>query len=84
MIIRSQNKHNIETFCNAFVDLGCFTVYVNGLPFGEYSTEEKAIRVLDMIQNAYVGGVQMVISRDGEVSCHSMPIIFQMPSDEEV
>ena len=36
---------------------------------GEYSTEEKAIKVLDMIQNAYLS---------------KMVMVFQMPRDSEV
>ena len=36
---------------------------------GEYSTEEKAIKVLDMIQNAYLS---------------KMVMVFQMPKDSEV
>lgn len=44
-------------------------IYVNNLyPAGEYSTAEKALKVLDMIQEAYVNG----------------HIDYQMPADSEV
>lgn len=50
---------------------------------GTYSTEEKAIKVLDMIQEAYqepiyqndIGGNEIVIYKSK---------VFQMPKDEEV
>lgn len=67
MIIRSQDKKKIATFdkCKA-TESG--EVFVNGAFFGNYSTEEKAVKVLDMIQSNY--------ERRWEA--------FQMPQDSEV
>lgn len=81
MIIRSQDKRKIETFERAFVDDGCRTVYVNGLNMGEYSAEEKAIKVLDMICEEYQkcedckSGLRKIADTD---------FVFQMPQDFEV
>ena len=50
-----------------------------GLMIGEYSTEEKAIKVLDMIQIAYEEA-NSVCSMSGFVA----NTVFQMPTDKEV
>jgi hypothetical protein len=70
MIIRSQDKNKIATFdkCKA-TESG--EVFVNGAFFGNYSTEEKAIKVLDMIENEF----------QTEIRKHR---VFQMPQDSEV
>lgn len=53
-----------------------------GLLIGTYSTEEKAIKVLDMMQEAY--------SRMEDIKCHAVTptkedsFCFQMPQDSEV
>ena len=77
MLIRSQNK---ELLVNFNVSAGIkieerntktvVTSYITGYSylFGEYSTRAKAIKVLDMIQEAYVNG----------------HIDYQMPDDSEV
>ena len=76
MIIRSQDKKSITT------DLNLKIMYRDGMLvkykicsskegcIGYYSTEEKAIKVLDMIQSNYV--------------CHKGLRYFQMPQDSEV
>jgi hypothetical protein len=71
MIIRSQDKKKIATFdkCKA-TESG--EVFVNGAFFGNYSTEEKAIKVLDMIEDA----CRNMAFTDG--------IVFRMPQDSEV
>lgn len=92
MIIRSQNKKAIvnlnmidtieerDNQIRYFSGGGMETV---GL-LGQYSTEEKAIKVLDMIQNTYT---QYGTLKDGFGSIHgafNIPKCFQMPSDESV
>ena len=69
MIIRSQNKRVIETFDNAYVSQNSTTVFVNSYKFGEYSTEDKAIKVLDDI---------FIMAGKGDNT------LFQMPNDNEV
>ena len=83
MIIRSQDKGSIRNF-NLITDLvisksngsweiiACYPYFAETdcgfSPIGRYSTEEKAIKVLDMIQIAY----------------EEANSVFQMPKDEEV
>lgn len=78
MLIRSQNKEilvNIETsivFHISGVIGKKYPIFVywkgNGYVIGLYSTKAKAMKVLDMIQEAYVNG----------------HIDYQMPEDSEV
>lgn len=77
MLIRSQDKRMIVNF-NSICALSAFSekdsedIYVEdgtgSLMVGRYSTREKAMKVLDMIQEAYVNG----------------HIDYQMPADSEV
>lgn len=62
MLIRSQNKRMIVNFDNictvsAFPEKDSEDIYVEdgtgSLMVGRYSTKEKAMKVLDMIQEAY-------------------------------
>lgn len=77
MLIRSQDKTIIVNIDNAFSiairDInGAASIYVGSQGscciIAEYSTKEKAMKVLDMIQEAYVNG----------------HIVYQMPADSEV
>ena len=81
MLIRSQDKTALVKFENIVVNLKlpdslniiCWSLQDaqrNGGYFvlGEYSTKEKAMKVLDMIQEAYVNG----------------HIDYQIPADSEV
>lgn len=47
------------------------------LDLGQYSTEAKAIKVLDMVQNLYD-------DKGRDPMWHGSNRVFQMPSDEEV
>ena len=66
--------------------LNCFIINCDDTSIGEYSTEEKAIKVLDMIQDDYDG--KKVISMDNNgYNClvrDNNPRIFIMPQDSEV
>lgn len=91
MIIRSQDKKNIVNFNNIknikvqgwenIFDI-CVAEYNFFEKIGTYSTEEKAMKVLDMIQDAYC--------RMEDVKCHAVTptkedsFCFQMPQDSEV
>ncbi|MFR6521907.1 MAG: hypothetical protein ACLUPZ_07630 [Lachnospiraceae bacterium] len=81
MLIRSQDKTALVKFENIVINLKlpdslnviCWSLQDaqrNGgyLILGKYSTKEKAMKVLDMIQEAYVNG----------------HIDYQMPADSEV
>lgn len=81
MIIRSQDMkeiHNLDRVSNiavlpCFGNENVFLIEVNRQhTIGTYSTEEKAIKVLDMIENAYKN--QAFIDGVG----------FRMPQDSEV
>lgn len=76
MLIRSQDKRmivNFENICTAsvFPKKDSEDIYVEdgtgSLMVGRYSTKAKAMKVLDMIQEAYVNG----------------HIDYQMPEDSE-
>lgn len=87
MLIRSQNKKGITNLNNidtievhdCQIRYYCGGVETAGL-LGKYSTEEKAIKVLDMIQDAYNAIETMKVDKCAWRDNH----YFQMPSDEEV
>lgn len=77
MLIRSQNKELLVNFnVSAGIEIEerntktVVTSYITGCSYllGEYSTRAKAMKVLDMIQEAYVNG----------------HIDYQVPVDSEV
>lgn len=80
MLIRSQNKMSLVKFENIIVNINningkeiiCWSQINPGedeyISLGHYSTKVKAMKVLDMIQEAYVNG----------------HIDYQMPADSEV
>lgn len=53
------------------------------LKIGEYSTEEKAIKVLDMIQEEYQKPAYQNMIADNETAIYQIKV-FQMPDDKEV
>ena len=80
MLIRSQNKTALVKFENIVVSLKlpdslnviCWSwqdAQSEGyFILGKYSTKEKAMKVLDMIQEAYVNGhIDYQMPEDGEV-----------------
>lgn len=94
MLIRSQNKEVLAVFENLF-DVEVSGVVINARKdngwhcfLGEYSTKAKALKVLDMIQEAYS---EYQIMLNFSVSyLHEFKektdgfAIFQMPEDSEV
>lgn len=68
MWIRSQDRRILTEIHDVEIDSGC-KVWGSGMLIGEYSTEEKALLVLDMIE---------------KVSMYSGNTLFQMPADDEV
>lgn len=93
MIIRSQNKKKIVNFdvCHLSITADNCIVATNGVVsypsemlsgvIGEYSKEEKAIKVLDMIQSAY--GKSFEEERNNYIG-HRYNVVFQIPQDCEV
>lgn len=92
MLIRSQKKkviavlENCDAVCVSEIQSVYHIVTFNGTEdsrrsIGEYSTEEKAIKVLDMIQNSYQYCEECKYTGVGA----SQPeFAFQMPQDSEV
>lgn len=79
--IRSQDKEKLininEHFSIEYTDVGMdktqlksikYAIWGDNVKLGVYSTEEKALKVLDIIQNAILTDF----------------IVFQMPQDDEV
>lgn len=88
MLIRSQDKRMIVNFDNictvsAFPEKDSEDIYVEdgtgSLMVGKYSTKAKAMKVLDMIQEAYCKfmSVKNDDAWDGKES------VFYMPEDSE-
>ena len=85
MIIRSQDKRSITDDLNLEIhheswDSKEWEIGNNAIGvMGTYSTEEKAIKVLDMIVNTYVESVWT----EGKTIIANR-ICFEMPQDSEV
>ena len=86
MWIRSQDKEMIMN-CNA-VGIGLEddkSIYSNGYVLGTYSTKEKALKVLDMIEKKIIENNTIVCNEEdlakyvGVINC-----VLQMPLDSEV
>ena len=89
MIIRSQNKKcivNLDNIMEIAVHdkkVVCSGSYSCVGLLAIYSTEEKAIKVLDMIQNKYFE--HMTLEQNGTImGILEKPKVFQMPADEDV
>jgi hypothetical protein len=97
VIIRSQNKafiinfERVDTVCLGGIEEKSVITFTDAqvVTLGTYSTEEKAIKVLDMIMEKYSdyerwnGGI---INQYSIVSPFAFipPKVFQMPQDSEV
>lgn len=97
MIIRSQDKKSIVNMDNIdTIDIRENLIRAfnggndMGINIGKYSTEEKAIKVLNMIQEEYgkhyygQGGQMATADIYIQPFAFIPPKVFQMPSDEEV
>ena len=89
MLIRSQNKEILVNFnVSAGIEIEerntktVVTSYITGCSYllGEYSTKEKALKVLDMIQEAYERYEYEKVFKTGLTLFET----FQMPEDSEV
>ena len=89
MLIRSQNKELLVNFnVSAGIEIEerntktVVTSYITGCSYllGEYSTKEKAMKVLDMIQDAYERYEYEKVFKTGLTLFET----FQIPADSEV
>lgn len=89
MWIRSQGKALLIDVDRLFVDEesdGRSYIYANGNPVASYSTHERAMKVIDMIQNAITGTRFEFtdIVRDCDLAGIEIHNVFNMPKDNEV
>lgn len=91
MWIRSQNKKILVDTNKIYIE--CDSIYNHKTYFikgdcilGQYSTEEKVMRVMDMIQNAITGTRFEFtdIVRDCDLAGIEIHNVLNMPKDEEV
>ena len=85
MWIRSQGKALLIDADRFFVDEesdGRSYIYVNGNPVASYSTHERAMKVMDMIEDAIIDYESMMNNKDGFFN--ERRIVFQMPTDNVV
>lgn len=89
MWIRSQGKALLidgdRLFAGEESD-GRSYIYANGNPVASYSTHERAMKVMDMIQNAITGTRFEFtdIVRDCDLAGIEIHNVFNMPKDDEV
>lgn len=69
MWVRSQDRKILTEIHDVEIDSG-FKVWGSGSLIGEYSTEEKALRILDEIQNREIN--------------YPPNEVFEMPQDDDV
>lgn len=89
MIIRSQDKGFITTNLNLRIYQEDWSKKFEisndtGAELGFYSTEEKAIKVLDMIQRKYTEYATITDALGDVRAMGILPKCFQMPQDDEV
>ena len=92
MLIRSQDKMSLIKFENIVVNINninekeiiCWNQMNPGedeyISLGYYSTKAKAMKVLDMIQEAYCE----FMSVKNDDAWNGKESVFQMPADEDV
>lgn len=99
MLIRSQSKKTLTNLAQVtdlavveeekefgvivYYPFSVFNEY-SKMCLGTYSTEEKAIKVLDMIQNVYTQYGTIEDGLKNVYSAYNFPKVFVMPQDNEV
>lgn len=88
MWIRGQNKKQLVKVKDLWISTRSknYCICTGAIDLGYYSTEEKAIKVLDMIQGNLTGNKlqSYEIARDCPVAGTEFHGVFQMPQDSEV
>ena len=93
MLIRSQSG-NILLNLNHSVGIGITEAFggilimsqstTNEYKLGKYSSMEKAIKVLDMIEKKYLSYASIESGFYGTHGIFNLPKVFKMPADDEV
>ena len=84
MWIRSQGKELLIDVDRFFVNKGSdgrSYIYVNGNPVASYSTHERAMKVMDMIEDTILKCEAM---RTGYAEYDFGAFVFDMPADKDV
>ena len=87
MLVRSQDNEKITDrieFLIAEIPEKGWGVYQSERLFGEYSSLEKAIVVLDMMGKKYIEYGTITSRANGVHAAFELPKIFQMPAEEEI
>jgi len=90
MLIRSQGKKRLVNFnqCEQMAVYnfkpGIYTVETRTALLGKYTSEEKAVKVLDMVQKVYGRYATVSSPISGTSGIYNIPKMFQMPQDDEV
>ena len=81
MLIRSQDKSRIRPLssCLEIYVRDCY-VRIDGADYGEYSTKEKAIKVMDMICDFYAEHIEEICNDPNPF----IRAVFYMPQDDDV
>ena len=93
MWIKSQNRdllvnvndicfHKLNTHSEIIYQFRCYGYGDDYYILGEYSTKEKALKVMDMIEEEIIK-CEAMITVDS-VSFYDRKVVFQMPADWEV
>ena len=87
MLIRSQDKKTIANLDNIAEMISDYDIRAfygwECIILGVYTTKEKAIKVLDMIQKKYLETTE-ICQGDYSVRYIQRAVVFQMPQDNEV
>lgn len=88
--IRIQDKTILQKVDNLLISNGnnaegAFSIYTNSLPskniLGRYKTKERALEVLDEIQEAELGNFHYKCPSNVKVSNNEDTIVYQMPAE---
>ncbi len=92
--VRSQHKETLVKCSEVFLDYNrygstSYNICGDGFELGKYSNKEKAMKVLDMIQERICGIERLriqahIIERVTSYNIDTTDYIFQMPLDSEV
>lgn len=88
--IRQQDKTILQKVDNLLISdgnnaEGTFNIYTNSLPaqnvLGRYKTKERALEVLDEIQEAKLGNFHYKCPSNVKVNNNEDTIVYQMPAE---
>ena len=96
MLIRTQDKRSLVEITGIKITINQYPRYAGtpkefyvynieypGETLGRYTSYEKAIKVLDMIQEYYLSPIVRNVVGENEVEIYQNKV-FEMPADEEV